>query len=66
MKHNPMNTKTNKELLLGHSILHGWAKDNWKHLKKRTNWNKTEVRKEHARLVRIMRARGMKHHSPIN
>lgn len=62
---NHMNTKSNGQLLLGHSILHSWAKDNWKHLHERTSWTKTDVRQEHARLVRIMKKRGIKHNSTI-
>ena len=59
-KINPMNTRSNKELLMGHSILHSW----WEH-PKRTDWTRGQIRKEHARLVRIMLKRGMEHNSPL-
>jgi len=60
---NLMNTRSNKALLFGHSILHGWARDNYKN--KPNDWSKTQIRKEHNRLVKIMKKRGMKHNSPI-
>jgi len=59
-KINPMNTKTNRQLLLGHAILHAWAKD-----PSRTNWTKTMITQEHSRLVGIMKKRGIKHTSPL-
>ncbi len=59
-KINPMNTRSNKELIFGHAILHRW----WKH-PKTTDWTKAQIRKEHARLVKIMLKRGFKHNSPL-
>jgi hypothetical protein len=61
----PMNTKSNQELLNGHAILHSWASHDWKYLHKRTSWTKAQVRAEHSRLVKIMLKRGMSHSSPI-
>lgn len=58
-----MNTKSNRELVFGHAILHGWAKGNYKN--KPANWTKTQIRAEHARLVKIILKRGFKHTSPI-
>lgn len=58
-----MNIKTNKELLFGHSILHHWAKYNFRHKPK--TWTKTEIRKEHTRLVKIMKKRKIKHNTPL-
>lgn len=55
-----MNTRTNKELLFGHALLHLW----WRNPNK-TKWTKTQIRKEHARLVKIMLKRGMNHNSPL-
>ena len=60
---NPMNTRSNKELLFGHSLLHSWAKGGYKNKPK--NWTKTQIRNEHARLVKIMKKRGIEHNSPI-
>jgi len=59
-KINPMNTRSNKELLLGHSILHKW----WNNPKS-TFWTKTQIKKEHERLVKIMKKRGLNHNSPL-
>lgn len=56
---NPMNTRSNKELLNGHAILHAWMRNG------NTDWTKTQIRQEHARLVRIMRKRGIKHNTPV-
>lgn len=58
---NPMNTRSNKELLMGHSLLHSW----WNN-PERTNWTRAQIKKEHSRLVRIMLKRGMEHNSPLN
>ena len=63
-KVNPMNTRSNKELLFGHSLTHKF----WNDLKKGKtvgNWTKPLVKKEHARLVGIMKKRGFKHNSPL-
>lgn len=57
---NPMNTKTKKQLLLGHAITHAWARHPG-----RTNWTKTQIQREHDRLVAIMKKRGIKHNSPL-
>jgi len=57
---NPMNTRSDKELLQGHALTHYW----WNN-PKRTNWTKSEVKKEHTRLVKIMLRRGMNHNSPL-
>lgn len=57
---NPMNTRSNKQLLLGHAILHAW----WRK-PSRTCWTRTEVRDEHTRLVAVMKERGFKHKSPL-
>lgn len=59
-KINPMNTRTNKELLFGHALLHSW----WRN-PKRTDWTKAQIRKEHARLVKIILKRGFNHNSPL-
>lgn len=54
---NPMNTRSNKELLFGHSITHS------------KNYQKSvgigNARCEHDRLVRKMKERGMEHKSPF-
>lgn len=60
MKINPMNTRSNKELIFGHALLHAW----WKN-PKRTNWTKKQIFTEHNRLVKIMIKRGIKHNSPL-
>lgn len=52
-----MNVRSNKELLLGHSLTHA------KGLQK--SWGVSTARGEHDRLVRIMKGRGMKHKSPF-
>ena len=62
-KHNAMNIKSNKELVFGHSILHSWAKHNWR--RKPANWNKAQVKTEHARLIKLMKQRNMKHSTPL-
>lgn len=59
-KINLMNTRSNKELLLGHALMHLW----WNN-PSRTNWTKTQIRKEHSRLVKIMLKRGFNHNSPL-
>jgi len=58
-----MNTRSNKALLFGHSILHSWAINKYK--SKPDGWSKTQIRNEHNRLVKIMKKRGIKHNSPI-
>ena len=63
MKRNPMNTKTRRELLFGHAILHGWRRNNWK--RKPDNWTKGEIVSEHSRLVKIMKSRGYNHKTPM-
>ncbi len=55
-----MKVRSNKQLLFGHSLLHSWARDPTK-----TDWSKTDIIREHARLVRLMRKRGLKHDSPL-
>ena len=54
---NPMNTRSNAELRMGHSITHT------------KNYQKsvgvTKARCEHNRVAAIMRKRGMKHKSPF-
>lgn len=59
-KINPMNTRSNKELLFGHALLHRW----W-NTHSSTDWTKEQIRKEHTRLVKIMKKRGMNHNSPL-
>ena len=59
-KINPMNTRSNKELLNGHAILHAW----WNN-PKRTNWTRSQIKKEHSRLVKIILKRGFNHNSPL-
>jgi len=54
---NPMNTRSNRQLLLGHSLTHS------KGIKKA--WGKECANAEHERLVRIMKKRKMKHRSPV-
>jgi len=56
-KINPMNTRSNKQLLYGHALTHS------KTIKK--SWGKTRARREHARLVKKMKKRGMKHKTPF-
>ncbi len=60
LKRNKMNTRSNKELLNGHAILHAW----WNN-PSRTNWTKSQIKAEHSRLVRIMKKRRIKHNSPL-
>ena|GEM_PF-5054757 len=55
-----MKTRSNRQLLLGHSILHRWARD-----PSATNWTKSQIKKEHARLVKIMKERGLQHNTPL-
>lgn len=54
---NPMNTRSNKQLRMGHSITHteGYQK----------SVGVTRARCEHSRLVGIMKQRKMKHKSPF-
>jgi hypothetical protein len=54
---NPMNTRSNKQLLLGHSITHtkGYQQ----------SVGVGNARCEHARLVKIMEKRKMMHKSPF-
>ncbi len=59
-KRNLMNTRSNKQLILGHALLHRW----WNNSKS-TNWTKPQIFKEHARLVKIMKRRGINHYSPL-
>ena len=55
-----MKTRTNKELLASHRWTHIlWNKPN------RIYLTKAQIRKEHARLVKIMLKRGFKHNSPL-
>ena len=61
---NPMNTRSNKELLNGHAITHKI----WRDLKKGKtfgNWTKSATRNEHSRLVCIMKKRDFDHNSPL-
>lgn len=53
----PMRTRSNKELLYGHSITHS--------RKYQESVGKTKARCEHGRLVKKMKKRGMKHKSPF-
>ena len=53
---NHMSTQTNRQLALGHAILHAWARD-----PRRTNWTRDAIEREHERLVKIMKKRGFKH-----
>lgn len=62
-KRNPMNTRSNPQLLFGHSLLHSWAKDNFRN--KPGNWSRADIISEHSRLVNIMKQRGFNHDSPI-
>ena len=59
-KVNHMKTRSTKQLLLGHSILHAWARD-----PSRTNWCKSAIIKEHAKLVKLMKQRGLEHNTPL-
>lgn len=59
-KINKMNTRSDKELLLGHAVLHRW----WKN-PKTTSWTRKQIRDEHTRLVKIMLKRGFNHNSPL-
>lgn len=54
---NPMNTRKDKQLLLGHSITHT------KNYQRSVGVEK--ARCEHDRLVKIMLKRGMQHHTPF-
>ena len=53
---NPMNTRSNRQLLFGHSLTHS------------RNYQKSvgsaSAKREHDRLVKIMKKRSMKHASP--
>lgn len=60
---NPMNTKTDQELLLNHAKLHMWAKHGFTN--RPVNWTRNQVVNEHMRLAGIMRRRGIEHHSPM-
>ena len=57
---NPMNIRSNKELIFGHAILHKW----WKK-PKTTSWTKAQIKNQHAKLVKIMEKRGFTHKSPL-
>jgi len=54
---NPMNTRSNKELLFGHSLTHT------KNYQKSVGYQNAKC--EHDRLVRKMKERGMHHNSPL-
>jgi len=54
---NPMNTRSNKQLLLGHSITHT------KNYQKSVGVGNAKC--EHDRLVKKMKQRGMTHKSPF-
>jgi len=64
---NRMNTRSNRELVYGHAILHHWAERDY--AEKPPNWTKKQIRQEHDRLVKIARKRGLpmgkKHRTPI-
>lgn len=55
-----MNAKSNRQLVLGHAILHAWEKN-----PDRTNWSKEAIEKEHVRLVKLMKQKGFKHTTPL-
>ena len=59
-KINKMNVKSNKQLLFGHSLLHKW----WNNPQS-TFWNRSQIKAEHTRLVKIMLKRGINHNSPL-
>jgi len=54
---NPMNTRSNKELLLGHSLTHT------RNYQRSVGFKNAKC--EHDRLVGIMEKRGMHHKSPF-
>ena len=54
---NPMKTRSNQQLLYGHSITHS--------KKYQESVGVTNAKCEHERLVRKMKERGMKHKSPF-
>lgn len=54
---NPMNTRSNQELLFGHSITHS--------KKYQQSVGVKNAKCEHGRLVKKMKERGMKHSSPF-
>jgi hypothetical protein len=50
-----MKTDTTKQLLCGHSLVHGYLR------KGNTKWTRDQIIAEHTRLMRIMKSRGVKH-----
>jgi regulator of replication initiation timing len=50
-----MKTGNQKQAYYGHNLLHGW----WN--KGSSNWTKDQIKKEHARVVRVILEKGWKH-----
>jgi len=59
-----MNTRSNKELVFGHSILRSWAKKGY--AGKPSNWSEKDIGVEHSRLVGVMKKRGIHHKTPLS
>lgn len=53
-----MNTRSNRELLFGHSLTHS--------ARLRKSWGNKRAAAEHARVARKMRERGLRHRSPYS
>lgn len=54
---NKMQTGTKKQAYYGHNLLHGW----WRQPSK-TDWTRDQIKREHARVVRIIFNKGWSHH----
>lgn len=59
-KINPINTQSKLELLNSHTFLHKCWNDS-----KKTSLTKSQIRKKHTRLAKIMLKRGFRHNTPL-
>lgn len=56
-----LKTRTNKQLLLAHAITHTWRRN-----LRKFGFSCLQIRREHGRLVTLMRKRGINHNSPMS
>lgn len=56
-----LKTRTNKQLLLAHAITHTWSRN-----LRKFDLSCSQVKREHGRLVGLMRKRGINHNSPMS
>lgn len=61
---NPMNIRSNKQLLKSHALMHAYQKRH--RLGEKTKcWPPTKIKAGHKRFVRLMKKRGLVHTSPL-